>query len=86
MKKVLAAIRNCFRARWTPPPAPGPELTPHAEVVSIEEARARKQETFRRAPEVAALTAKVRQEGQRNHFGEAIDSAMSRRYRQGGHA
>lgn len=74
--KFIARLKDCLRTRWTPPPPPGPS----ADTFLLEDARARRQDTLFRAPEVHRLTAKLEREAEINHFGEAISVAIQKRH------
>ena len=76
---VWTRITDRIRAkrRFPPPPAVANEqlLEPQ-----LKDTRRRREETFRQAPEVSSLTAKLHAEARANHFGEAISEAMRKRY------
>lgn len=76
---VWTRIADRVRAkrRFPPPPAVANDQLLE---LRLKDSRRRREETFRKAPEVSRLTAKLHAEEQANHFGEAMSEAMRKRY------
>lgn len=76
---VWTRIAEKIRAkrRFPPPPAIANEQLLE---IRLNDSRRRREETFRRAPEVRNLTAKLHAEERANHFGEAMAEAMRRNH------
>lgn len=76
---VWTRIAEWIRARRELPPPPAVASDQLLET-RLNDSRRRREETFRRAPEISKLTSKLHAEERANHFGEAMSEAMRKRY------
>lgn len=73
LARIIGKIRD--RKHFPPPPAIANEQLLETR---LNESRRRREDTFRRGPEISRLTSKLYAEERQNHFGEAIAIAMRR--------
>lgn len=76
---VWTRIAEKIRAKREFPPPPAVASDQLLET-RLNDSRRRREETFRRAPEISKLTSKLHAEERANHFGEAMAEAMRRNH------
>lgn len=76
---VWTRIAEKIRAKRGFPPPPAVASDQLLEI-RLKDSRRRREETFRRAPEISKLTSKLHAEERANHFGEAMAEAMRRNH------
>lgn len=73
-------LLESIKARLWDPPAPPAATDEGTLEAKLVESQYRRWETFSRRAEVDSLTAKLRAEDRKNHFGEAVSMAMRKRH------
>lgn len=73
-------LLESIKSRLWDPPAPPAFTDKRVLEAKLAEAKRRRDETFSHREKVDSLTAKLRAEDRKNHFGEAVSAAMRKRH------